>query len=64
MKNSVKKEYREKSVDELEMSIGEAHTKLFQLHTNKNLQKKAEKPHEFSKTRREIARMKTFIQEK
>ncbi|MBM3201969.1 MAG: 50S ribosomal protein L29, partial [Chlamydiae bacterium] len=30
----------------------------------KSLQKKADKPHEFRETRRQIARMKTFIQEK
>ena len=64
MKKSVKQEWREKSALELETGVEEARVKLFQLHTTKNLQKKAEKAHEFRETRRQIARMKTFIQEK
>jgi|GEM_PF-3619792 len=64
MKKSVKQELREKSVNDLQESVGEARTKLFHLHTTKSLQKKADKPHEFRETRRQIARMKTFIQEK
>jgi len=64
MKKSVKQELRAQSIGDLEVGVEEAYLKLFKLRTQKNVQKKAEKAHEFKETRRQIARMKTFIQEK
>ncbi len=64
MKKSAKQELRAQSVGELEAQIEESYKKLFHLRTVKNVQKKAEKGHVFKETRRQIARMKTFIQEK
>jgi ribosomal protein L29 len=64
MKKSDKQELRAQSISDLEAGVEEAYQKLFKLKTHKSVQKKAERAHEFKKTRQQIARMKTFIQEK
>lgn len=64
MKKSAKEALRALSVSDLEAQVEESFKKLFFLRTAKSVQKKADKAHEFRETRRQIARMKTFIQEK
>lgn len=64
MKKSKKEELKNLSVEELESRIEEAQKELFHLNTDKSVQKKAENPHKFPEVRRNIARMKTLLNQK
>ncbi|MBS0622892.1 MAG: 50S ribosomal protein L29 [Verrucomicrobia bacterium] len=58
------KEYRDKSVQDLEMIHGDLRKELFQLRNERLLSGKLEKPHRLRSVRREIARALTLIGEK
>ena len=57
-------DYKELDVDELEEETLKLKRELYHLHTQKQMEKKAEKPHRFRQLRRDIARIKTLVQQK
>lgn len=58
------KEYRDQSMDELEVAKDELGRKLFELRNAKQANKKVEQPHLLRDTKKEIARLLTVINEK
>lgn len=57
-------EYRDQSLDELEVTCEELGKKLFELRNEKQANKKVEQPHLMRETKKEIARLLTVINEK
>lgn len=57
-------ELRDQSQEELEVTHAELCKKLFQLRNEHRLNRKLEKPHEVSATRRDIARVLTVLNQK
>ena len=58
------KEIRDLSVQEIEASIREAQTELFQMVNQKRMNNELAKPHQVPQLRKKIARLKTVLVEK
>jgi large subunit ribosomal protein L29 len=58
------KDFRDQTIDELEALLSDMRKKLFELVNAVKFNKKAEKPHLISQTKKEIARLHTVITEK
>lgn len=58
------RDFRDQSVEELEATLTETRKKLFELTNEKKQAKQIDKPHQLGLLKKDIARIKTIINEK